>query len=111
MICQICHQPWEWHQSHKPRHEFVGTGDDPRLGQAQAPAAPSTSMRGDPVLRLALVKAGVISEADIAEAEVWVREAASSGQAVVVDGGQYGLVSVEDWIKRLTEVVNSGAKG
>jgi hypothetical protein len=99
-LCQICQQPWEWHEQHHPRHQFIGSEDDPRLGLAQVPT-PSNSMRGDPVLRLALIKAGVISEVNISEAEVWVREAAATGQAVVVDSGEFKLVSIEEWIKAL----------
>lgn len=99
--CQVCHMTREWHEQHKPRHSYIADGDDPRLGQPTPPVQLPSALRGDPVLRLALVKSGVIPETAIQEAEVWVREAAASGQAVVVDGGEFKLISVEEWIKAM----------
>jgi hypothetical protein len=102
MMCQLCHQDGEWHRTHHPKHAFVGPDDDPVLIEAlvQSPP-PSNSMRGDPVLRLALVKAGLLLDEQIFEAEVWVREAASAGGAVVVENGEFKLLSVDEWISRV----------
>lgn len=100
MICQLCHQTEEWHREHHPKHAFVGPDDDPRLHEDPGPEKPSVSMRGDPVLRLALVKAGVIEEGQISEAEFWVREAAAAGSAVVIEDGGFKLLTLEEWITR-----------
>ena len=62
------------------------------------------SMRGDPVLRLALIKAGVITELNLAESETWLRTAAEQGMAVVLEEGEFHLVSIEDWIKHMAGV-------
>ena len=97
---QICQQTREWHDLHHPHHAFIEDGDDVRLGRAETPSAIPVN-RGDPVLRLALIKAGVISEKDLTEAEVWLREASSSGKAVVVEEGEFKLISIEEWIKAL----------
>jgi hypothetical protein len=62
------------------------------------PTPPVNSVRGDPVLRLALVKAKVLEEGQIFEAEVLIRTAAEEGLAVVVVDGQFKLLSIEEWI-------------
>jgi len=98
-VCQVCHQSKEWHDTHRPHHIFVKFGEEPRLAEAQPPTPPPLRM-GDPVLRLALIKAGVLREQDITEAEVWLREAANEGMAVVVVEGGYKLLSIEEWIDR-----------
>lgn len=97
VLCQLCHQDDQWHREHKPKHKFVGPDDDPRLVM-DVPPQPDRSVRGDPVLRLALVKAGVVTDGDIMEAEILIRTAAEEGMAVVVEDGQYRLLSIEDWI-------------
>lgn len=96
-LCQICHRDEEWHRIHRPRHAFVGPDDDPRL-RLDTPTPPDMSVRGDPVLRLAMVKAGVLTDMQIFEAEVWVRQAAERGMAVVVDNGEFKLLTIEEWI-------------
>lgn len=101
MMCQLCHQDEQWHREHHPKHAFVGPEDDPVLSVDPGPKMPSVSMRGDPVLRLALVKAGLIEEGQIQEAEFWVREAAEQGAGVVVEEGEFKLLSVNEWISRM----------
>jgi hypothetical protein len=57
----------------------------------------------DPVLRLTLIKLGVLTEADLSEAEVWIRQAADQGLAVSVADGEFVLLSIEEWIARLAK--------
>jgi len=85
-------------------HGFAAEGADAVLAKPPEPPQPSVSMRGDPVLRLAMLKMGVIKEGDLAEAETWIRAAAEQGMAVVVEHHQYHLVSIEEWIKSLAGV-------
>jgi hypothetical protein len=100
-VCIVCLQTKEWHRVHHPKHKFVSEGEEPKLEEEQAPTSPSNSMRGDPVLRLALIRAGVIDEAQVAEAEIWVREAAAQGGAVTIENGEYKLLTIEEWIGRM----------
>lgn len=102
--CQVCSQTEGWHIQHNPMHRFVAEGEAPRLEEAPSPVMPSMTLRGDPVLRLALIKLGVISEADLNEAEVWLRQAGEQNMAVVVEGHAFKLVSIEDWIKHTAGV-------
>ena len=98
-ICQVCSQTEGWHRQHNPMHSFVAEGEAPRLGVPPDPIPPPTTMRGDPILRLALLKAGVITEPDLATAEKWMRTAAEQGMTVSVEDGEYKILSIEDWIK------------
>jgi hypothetical protein len=99
-VCQVCHQDEQWHMDHKPRHFFVREGEAPRLGEVIPPTAHPSTRIGDPVLRLALIKAGVLAEGDLSEADVWLRESANQGMAVIVEDGTYKLVAIEEWIAR-----------
>lgn len=101
MICQLCHQDDQWHREHKPKHAFVGPDDDPILLADPGPVVPPTTQRGDPVLRLALVKSGALTDHQIFEAEIWIREAAETGKAVVVEDGVFKLLDVDEWISRM----------
>lgn len=102
-ICQVCSQTEGWHIQHRPMHSFVAEGEAPRLAETPPPPQPVMNMRGDPVLRLALLKAGVITEQNLGEAEVWLRQAAEQNLAVVYEGETFKLVSIEDWIKHTAD--------
>jgi hypothetical protein len=95
-LCTTCAQPWQWHLDHKPRHEFTNPGEDSRVKE---PPAPVTAPRlGDPVLRLALIKAGVIKELNLDEAQIWLNEAVQQGKAVVVVDGEFKLMDFADMV-------------
>lgn len=102
-ICRICSQTKEWHKIHQPKHQFVGLNDSDSLHEVPSPT-PAPIKMGDPVLRLTLIKAKVITEADITESEVWLREAANQGKAVVVVDGEFKLLTIEEWIAREARV-------
>lgn len=104
-VCQVCRQSREWHNHHAPRHRFVGPNDSlENWGIEEPPTPPIVAARGgDMILRLALVKAGVISELDLTAAQVWMQEAQNHGMAVVVEAGEYKLVPVEEMLARLVK--------
>ena len=100
-LCQICRQDEDWHREHKPKHKFIAEGETPRLMEEPAEVTPTPGLRGDPVLRLALLKAGVLTDMNLLEAEVWIREAANAGGAVVIEDGEFKVLSLEAWIAKM----------
>ena len=100
-LCMVCRQTFQWHVENKPLHEFVREGEAPNIRERQTPTPP-VMKGGDPILRLALIKAGVITEANLAVTETWIRQAADQGMMVAVVDGEFKLFSIEEWISRLT---------
>jgi hypothetical protein len=95
-ICNTCGMRRWWHEENQPRHEF--TLDEAAIRLPQVPAStpgPPQMQSGDLVLRLALLKAGVITETNLTEAEVWVREAQRTGKALIVGDDGFVLESAE----------------
>ena len=96
-ICQVCRQTLRWHEENKPRHEFIRLGESPNIHEREVPA-PTPLKSGDPVLRMALMKLGVLTETDLTETETWIRHAAEQGMAVTVVEGEFKLLTIEEWI-------------
>jgi hypothetical protein len=55
------------------------------------PPRDEVHIAGDPVLRLALMKLGIITPMSLDEAEMWMREASRQGKALTVTDGQFTL--------------------
>jgi hypothetical protein len=98
--CAVCLQTWAWHKAAQPAHKFARAGegletrssDLPTEAEARPQAPPAEiHIAGDPVLRLALVKKGLLTEMQLDEAEMWLREATRRGKALVVHDGEYRL--------------------
>lgn len=109
--CRSCGQSKEWHEQNNPRHQFVPPDDSGPAVQLPDPPTPPPAtatprISGDPILRMALLKKGLLSQADIAEARTWMDEGFQRGLAVVVvpdveaEGGgfQYRLVELQHLI-------------
>jgi len=96
-ICDTCGLRRWWHEENNPSHAFVGEEGGPmRVSEVPTRVSPPSSVTpGDLILRLALVKAGIVTEMQLTESEAWVREAARTGKALVVDQGEFLLDSVE----------------
>jgi hypothetical protein len=95
-LCSTCGQSWQWHVDHTPRHEFTNPGEESRVKDPPPPV--SAPRVGDPVLRLALIKAGVITELNLEEAQMWMNEAVVQGKAVMVAQGEYKLVDFAEMV-------------
>lgn len=84
--CQTCGKPED---NHPYRHAFVGVGDSPALIEVRPPTLPPPDGQveensqarvrvlppGDSVLRLALMRAGVISVEDLEKVEAELKGA------------------------------------
>lgn len=100
--CGVCRQTRKWHMEYNPHHMFVEEGGKLQpVPPPQVPQMQQPRMLGDMVLRLALLKAGVISDLDLAEAKLWIEKGAELGLAVMLelDGEtgtlRYRLMSIE----------------
>ena len=99
--CITCGQTEDWHRDHKPRHTFTTEAGTP-LEETPSPAPPPTvGGSGDPVLRLALLRAGVLTEENLSQATQWLQAARENGQAVLIlpdEAGdpQYHLVGLQE---------------
>lgn len=88
-VCTVCHRPAEGHNA---RHPFIGPKDslnagttgwlkpkdpDPVVlsptGNTSSPVIQTSSLPFDPVLRTALLKKGVLTMADLEEADAFIR--------------------------------------
>lgn len=87
-ICVVCSQTEAWHQEHKPKHAFTTEGGGPL--SVALPTTQEAPVRGvgDPILRLALLKAGVLTEPDLAVAEEWMKAAREHGKVLMVIPGE-----------------------
>jgi hypothetical protein len=95
--CQICRRPRSAHLAGKFRHAFVGLNESPSLreddrphesGDSDRPASQGpvrNTMGGDPILRMALIRAGVITIEDLEAVE---KELRGAGIAVAETMGQ-----------------------
>ena len=97
-ICRTCGNTESWHRDNDPHHPFVDKNSDqpdglgPRKkkdkdqdgGKARSEAVVRQGFPSDPVLRVALVRKGILSMADIEAAELELREAAERGGGVVL---------------------------
>ena len=101
--CKTCNHTEQWHKDNKPIHPFntgqagakaflnPGRDRDPRSGvngpQRGSQAAPTVVWPTDPVLRVALISAGVITADNLRDAEAMLK--ASMG----LEGGPNGKSS------------------
>lgn len=73
-VCEVCGHSLEWHRQNQTAHVF---SDDGRIiqrsrSQASDPVSeenPRMQLAGDPVLRMALIRKGVITPEDLDEVE------------------------------------------
>jgi hypothetical protein len=103
-ICAICGQTWGWHEDNKPRHTFMRAGQDnataqlgpsnrernmfphrhaTRQGVTQAPKL-LPGLSSDPVLRILLLRKGLITPDELNATEAEVRETKEQGGVVIV---------------------------
>lgn len=97
--CRICQKPKALHLSGRIRHAFVGETDSTQLreddrphqsGAGDRPASQGpvrNTIGGDPILRLALIRAGVITIEDLEAVE---KELRGAGVAIAEAVGQPG---------------------
>jgi hypothetical protein len=103
-VCRVCGQTRRWHMEHKPHHEFSIVSAVPTLPKAEA----VPTLRGDIVLRLTLMRKGLVSEVELEETRRLVERAAEFGRAVVLEpdpegitGWKFNLVTQEELIQRV----------
>ena len=77
-----CGQDADWHKRHSTRHKF-DSGEEPVMIPPEE-LSPTITKGGDPVLRMALVHAGVITEEQITQATQWVDAAREHSKALVL---------------------------
>lgn len=73
-LCQICNQTEEWHKLHGVKHAFSPDSTKFRLAEHKITAeAVVNKLPSDPVLRMVLIRKGIISVDDLAEVEKELR--------------------------------------
>jgi hypothetical protein len=77
ILCGVCHKPREWHDQASILHQFDPGGKLRPKTQVSEPADVSLP-KGDPILRLVLIRKGVISVDELEEVE---KELKASGVA------------------------------
>lgn len=82
-VCSTCGNTFGWHEESNPRHPFAALGTqsvladtrrDERPAQTDSGPIVRTSTPFDPVLRLALIDAGVITPDDLDKADKKIRQ-------------------------------------
>ncbi len=78
-VCKYCHKDRQWHRDHpEVKHEFTTNGPLQAKSSPVAPPpgdvpssvpAPRPLPPGDPVLRMALIRAGVLSPQQLTDVE------------------------------------------
>lgn len=108
-VCKMCGRDEDWHNVHRARHPFIPKDSDavmPLKPKKNQPDKADTKKKkvvletrewpSDPILRIALVKKGILTQADIIAAEAELREAAASGSVIQVKGRYTGEGSESD---------------
>jgi len=117
-LCLVCGQTRRWHMEHNPHHEFSSTSSTPQVPEQTKIKDPSSpvGLRGDVVLRLTLLRKGLVSEAELEETRFLVERAAEMGRALVLEpeqgsltGWRFNLVTQEELVKRMLEKPNAPA--
>lgn len=68
--CSLCGQTRSWHQENGPRHHFtLSDGSTPLKMSDEVPQMKRVDLPFDPILRMALVNAGVITTDQLRQAE------------------------------------------
>lgn len=102
-LCDSCGLRKWWHDQNSPEHPFRSVGDKGERFKQDQPPPPTPIQLGDPIARVALIRAGVLTEMQLTEAEAWVREASRQGKALVVTHEGFELVEVEVVAKEVGE--------
>lgn len=80
--CRMCGQTRSWHQENGPRHQFtLPDGSTPLKAPDEVPEMKRVDLPFDPVLRMALINAGVITTDQLRQAEKDFN---------AINGGSYG---------------------
>lgn len=108
MVCSSCGQSLEWHQKNNPHHEYTENGGGIRVPPPAKEIPHPTLGGGDVVLRMALLKAGVLTEGHIKQAQLWVEKGAERGHALLVEAdpdhpgeNRFRLLSFEELASEL----------
>jgi hypothetical protein len=67
-LCGVCHKPQSWHERDTVQHEFNSFGKLVSKKRESETRSIQTQ-RGDPVVRLALIRKGLLTVEDIEEVE------------------------------------------
>lgn len=93
--CGTCGQSWNWHQDNRPRHDFTppdGAGGI-NVTPPRTDTPPTTRVISgpfDPVLRQALMDAGIITPEMLRAAEAKIMVVTNQFREVMADGEQQG---------------------
>lgn len=70
-MCRLCNQSEDWHKANNPRHPFTPRdgASSPTLTNDQPAVVQNMAVPFDPVLRLCLINAGVITTEQLSKAE------------------------------------------
>lgn len=106
--CGRCGQTKAWHDANPTQHEFYPDGE--AVGPIQEPKEEPPPGRGDLALRLALFKAGVITELQVDEAERWIAKGRELGRVLMLEPDEQGvlqwrLLTLEDLRRSLGSAV------
>jgi hypothetical protein len=107
MRCEVCQQTEEWHREHHPMHQFSPEGTEVRLTVPESPPEPPgqghVKPGGDLLLRLTLIKLGLITQQELDHTQRAMELAVQQGKALVVvpdpeDAGQlrFQLLGLND---------------
>lgn len=82
--CRRCGQTEEWHRDNRPQHRF-DTEAGPLTMDSQPGEKPRLNTSGDPILRIALIRAGILTPQEIDQAAKDFENAQSTGQPIVIE--------------------------
>jgi hypothetical protein len=95
--CWICRQTKKWHEEHRPQHSFTRVGESGGMAQlgpkesrraanggAQSHVKVVRGLPQDAALRIVMLRKGLITQAELVEAEREIREAQENGSFVIV---------------------------
>lgn len=104
-LCGACGRTRQWHRDNHPHHQFTSELEG-RLEPEVRVQPPEKVTSGDAVLRLALVKAGVLTDSDLEVAERVLRLAQQhQNLAVMVNPvtHEYDILSIDDLAKKVAQ--------
>lgn len=93
--CGTCGQSWQWHRDNRPRHDYTPPGGAGGINVTppRTDTPPTTRVISgpfDPVLRQALMDAGIITPAMLRAAEQKIMVVTNQFREVMADGEQQG---------------------
>lgn len=119
-VCKICTNSYQWHLDNKPKHAFVGEGDQDTSLRFEAPAKAdllpqpkrdpddvrsALSQSADPVVRALLVFKGLITAEELTEFTARMAEGLASSGAMV-----FGVGHVEEGSSRSVDGDSGGGQ-